>query len=75
MDAGIVAFTFTTSSTLPLYASLKGTYQPGLPKPKRSRSWKLISFLSIVVGALLVLPPTIFRSTAPEVSVSTSYST
>lgn len=66
---GIVAFTFTTSSTLPLYAALKGTYQPGIPKPKRSRSFKLLSALSIIIAVSLVLPPTIFRSNASEVSV------
>lgn len=66
---GIIAFTYTTTNTLSLYAALKGTYQPGVPRPKRSRAWKLISALSIILATLLILPPTIFRSTtASEVS-------
>ncbi len=67
---GIAAFTFTTSSTLPLYAALRGAHEPGVPKPRRSRSFKLISLLSIVLATLLILPTTIFRaSDASEVRI------
>ncbi|PSR72224.1 hypothetical protein PHLCEN_2v11899 [Hermanssonia centrifuga] len=72
----IIAFTFTTSSTLPLYAALKGTREPGV-KYKRSKSFKLLSALAIIIATLLILPPTIFRTmtTAPvgPISFSNSY--
>ncbi|KAF7795385.1 hypothetical protein EIP86_006543 [Pleurotus ostreatoroseus] len=64
----IAAFTFTTTSTLPLYASLRGAHEPGVPKPRRSRSFKLISVLSILFATLLILPTTIFRATSPSES-------
>ncbi|TCD61210.1 hypothetical protein EIP91_008779 [Steccherinum ochraceum] len=52
----IFAFVFTTSGTLPLYASLKGGQVPGQPKPKRARRFTLLSAISIAVAALLILP-------------------
>ncbi|EMD40155.1 hypothetical protein CERSUDRAFT_112364 [Gelatoporia subvermispora B] len=58
----IVAFAFTTGSTIPLYAALKGAVQPGLPKQKRSKSFKLLSLISIALSALLILPLIFFRS-------------
>ncbi|KAI0795249.1 hypothetical protein BC629DRAFT_1581827 [Irpex lacteus] len=61
----IAAFTFATSSTLPLYSSLRtSTSGFGASKPKRSRSFKLLSLSSVVLATALILPPTIFSSVA-----------
>ncbi|KAM5539447.1 hypothetical protein V8D89_006899 [Ganoderma adspersum] len=57
------AFTFATSSTVPLYASLKGTTQP-TPKPKRSKSFKLLSLLSVLLAVVLTLPLVFFEASA-----------
>ncbi|EKM51591.1 uncharacterized protein PHACADRAFT_261825 [Phanerochaete carnosa HHB-10118-sp] len=60
----IIAFTYTTSCTIPLYAALKSSSQPGMPKQKRSKSFKIFSLLSVVIATALILPPVIFSSQA-----------
>ncbi|KAF8957024.1 hypothetical protein BDZ97DRAFT_1924972 [Flammula alnicola] len=57
------AFAFCSSSTLPLYASLKGT-SPIIStgKTPRSRSFRIISFLSVVSAILFLLPSVIFAA-------------
>ncbi|KAI0647838.1 hypothetical protein C8Q79DRAFT_1008244 [Trametes meyenii] len=62
----VVAFTFTTWWTVPLYASLKGTVQPTTPKPRRSRSFKLLSVLSVAVAIAFILPLAFFDASAPS---------
>ncbi|KAI0784770.1 hypothetical protein C8Q75DRAFT_777550 [Abortiporus biennis] len=61
----VFTFAFTTSCTLPLYASLRGTVQPGGPKSKRSRSFKLLSAISVALASLLIVPLIFFRSIIP----------
>ncbi|KAI0087042.1 hypothetical protein BDY19DRAFT_958221 [Irpex rosettiformis] len=62
---GIISFTFATSSTLPLYSALRASSDGfGGPKPRRSRSFKLYSFGSIVLAIALILPPVVFSSVA-----------
>ncbi|KAI0693214.1 hypothetical protein BC835DRAFT_1354479 [Cytidiella melzeri] len=59
----IVAFTFATSSTLPLYSALRSSRSGlGGATTKRSRSFSLLSLSSIVLATGLILPPTIFSS-------------
>ncbi|KAI0822056.1 hypothetical protein BC628DRAFT_1392163 [Trametes gibbosa] len=62
----VVAFTFSTWWTIPLYASLKGTVQPMTPKPRRSQSFKLLSALSIAVAVAVVLPLAFFDASTPS---------
>ncbi|KAF8813739.1 hypothetical protein BYT27DRAFT_7180497 [Phlegmacium glaucopus] len=58
-----IAFAFCTSSTLPLYASLKTTAHPiSTAKTPRSRSFRFLSFLSVVAAVLLLLPSLLFAS-------------
>ncbi|KAI0338868.1 hypothetical protein BDW22DRAFT_1336914 [Trametopsis cervina] len=58
----VVAFTFATSSTLPLYSALRSSSGGfGSSKPRRSRSFKLLSLGSIALAVALILPPTLFR--------------
>ena len=73
---GIVSFTFATSNTLPLYSALRAspTTFTGT-KPKRSRSFNLFSFTSIITALALILPPVIFSSAASSpVSLFSPYS-
>ncbi|KAF7314404.1 hypothetical protein MKEN_00913200 [Mycena kentingensis (nom. inval.)] len=57
------AFAFTSSSTLPLYASLKaGTHHLGLSKSSVSHSFRILSFLSIFVAASFTLPLVFFTA-------------
>ncbi len=56
------SFTFATMSTVPLYASLKGTVSPLHPKPRRSQSFKLLSALSIAIGVAGTLPLVFFEA-------------
>lgn len=64
---GIITFTYSTSHTIPLYAALKGIHQPGF-KSNRSRSFKILSVLSVVTATALIVPPTIFNSNSSPVS-------
>src|ERR1700733_12835168 len=69
VTSAIIAFAFTTSSTLPLYASLKGTTQAVTTvKTPRTRSFKILSALSVFVAVLLMLPLILFsaRPNDPE---------
>ncbi|PCH39918.1 hypothetical protein WOLCODRAFT_23714 [Wolfiporia cocos MD-104 SS10] len=62
-----IAFAFTTVSTVPLYAALRGTTQP-MPntRPKRLQSFKLLSLLSVAIAVLCILPLVFFKvSDAP----------
>ncbi|TFK91872.1 hypothetical protein K466DRAFT_481848 [Polyporus arcularius HHB13444] len=67
------SFTFATMSTVPLYASLKGTVSPLHPKPRRSQSFKLLSALSIAIGVAGTLPLVFFEaSPKPPVCLKTT---
>ena len=58
-----IAFAFTSSSTLPLYASLKGTTQPiTTVKTPRTRSFKILSVLSVSMAILLTFPLILFSA-------------
>ncbi|KAI0754736.1 hypothetical protein C8Q80DRAFT_1140665 [Daedaleopsis nitida] len=57
-----IAFTFSTSSSVSLYASLKGTVDRVSPKPRRSHSFKLLSILSVAVAVSLTLPLVFFEA-------------
>ncbi|RDB18097.1 hypothetical protein Hypma_000972 [Hypsizygus marmoreus] len=76
-----IAFAFTSSSTLSLYSSLRGFNQPiTTAKLPRTRSFKLLSVLSVAVAVILTLPliffsanpnvPATFSSAPPLVSVA-----
>ncbi|KAI0699948.1 hypothetical protein C8T65DRAFT_658705 [Cerioporus squamosus] len=70
------AFTFATTSTVPLYASLKGTAKPLHPKPRQSQSFKLLSALSIAIAVAVTLPLVFFEaSPKPPELPSTSLKT
>ncbi|KAF8869583.1 hypothetical protein CPB84DRAFT_1803853 [Gymnopilus junonius] len=57
------AFTFCSSSTLPLYASLKSRPHPiSTGKAPLSRSFRLLSFSSVIIAVLLLLPSVIFSA-------------
>ncbi|KAF9046222.1 hypothetical protein BJ165DRAFT_1403704 [Panaeolus papilionaceus] len=58
------AFAFCSSSTLPLYASLKTTSHSIITtgKPPRARSFRLLSLTSVVLAVLCLLPSVIFSS-------------
>ncbi|KAJ2926308.1 hypothetical protein H1R20_g10786, partial [Candolleomyces eurysporus] len=59
----VIAFTFATSSTLPLYASLKSGINPvTTAKTPRSRSFRFLSFASIFCAILFLLPLVIFAA-------------
>lgn len=58
-----IAFAFTSSSTLSLYSSLRGSYQPiTTTKPSKTRSFKLLSVVSVALAVLLILPLVIFSA-------------
>ncbi|CAL1712441.1 unnamed protein product [Somion occarium] len=69
----VIAFAFTTSFTLPLYAALRGSVQPGVPKSKRANSFKLLSVLSVGLAILLIIPLTFFEATDSPTSASTPF--
>ncbi|KAI0631913.1 hypothetical protein C8Q77DRAFT_1060500, partial [Trametes polyzona] len=71
----VVAFTFSTSWTVPLYASLKGTVHPTAPKPRRAQSFKLLSALSVAVSVAAVLPLAFFDASTPRELPSASLKT
>ncbi|KAI0058266.1 hypothetical protein BV25DRAFT_1891581 [Artomyces pyxidatus] len=64
-----IAFIFATSWTLPLYAALRGTPQPGSPKRPRRSSFKVLSVVSVLVAIGLTVPLCIFAA-SPNVPVS-----
>ncbi|CDO69910.1 hypothetical protein BN946_scf184884.g69 [Trametes cinnabarina] len=71
-----VAFVFCTWWTVPLYASLKGTVQPVIPKPRRSQSFKLLSALSVAVAVAVTLPLAFFpASSSPSQTPTTGMKT
>ncbi|GLB38208.1 hypothetical protein LshimejAT787_0500730 [Lyophyllum shimeji] len=58
-----IAFAFTSSSTLSLYSSLRGSQQPiTTAKPPKIRSFKFLSVLSVAVALILILPLVIFSA-------------
>ncbi|KAF8160866.1 hypothetical protein B0H34DRAFT_795722 [Crassisporium funariophilum] len=68
------AFAFCSSSTLPLYASLKTTpHTVSTGKTPRSRSFRIISTLSIVTATLLLLPSVLFAA-FPNSPATSSFS-
>ncbi|KAJ7643929.1 hypothetical protein FB45DRAFT_823717 [Roridomyces roridus] len=63
------AFAFTSSSTLPLYASLKAGAPPeALSKSSLSRSFRTLSLLSVAVAGCFTLP-LIFFTANPKVVI------
>ncbi|KDR83024.1 hypothetical protein GALMADRAFT_152014 [Galerina marginata CBS 339.88] len=57
------AFALCSSSTLPLYTSLKITSHPiSTGKSPRSRSFRILSFLSVSIAVLFLLPSVIFAA-------------
>lgn len=57
------AFAFCSSSTLPLYASLKSTSHPiSTGKSPKSRSFRILSLSSAAIAVLLLLPSVIFAA-------------
>lgn len=73
--AATTAFAFCSSSTLPLYASLKSTSHPiSTSKTPRSRSFRMLSLFSAAIAISLLLPSVIF-SAFPNHRVIVSYST
>ncbi|CCM06289.1 uncharacterized protein FIBRA_08540 [Fibroporia radiculosa] len=68
----VIPFAFTTSSTIPLYASLRGTMQPLSTRPRRSHSFKLLSVLSVGVAVLCIIPVAISQSNQRPASQDTA---
>ncbi|EGN98475.1 hypothetical protein SERLA73DRAFT_109984 [Serpula lacrymans var. lacrymans S7.3] len=64
------AFTFTTTSTVPLYASLKAGPATFASRTERSRSFTVLSISSALLAVLLLLPLTFFSAVQnmPEVN-------
>ena len=62
--SGTTVFAFCSSSTLPLYISLKGTTLTPVSTAKTpiSRSFRMISLLSVISAVLLLLPSVIFAA-------------
>ncbi|TFK73629.1 hypothetical protein BDN72DRAFT_869027 [Pluteus cervinus] len=59
----VTAFAFCSSSTLTLYASLRGSPQPiTTAKPPKARSFKILSPISVLLGSLALLPLVIFSA-------------
>lgn len=57
VHAGVIAFGFGSSWTLPLYASLKGTSTLSTSTTKKNRhSFQLLSLISIGLAVALTLP-------------------
>ncbi|KAI0074119.1 hypothetical protein K474DRAFT_1699892 [Panus rudis PR-1116 ss-1] len=73
----VIAFAFTTSFTLPLYAALRGTIQPGAgaPRPKRSQSFRLLTLLAVGIAATLILPLILLQTADAPLSAQTSTAT
>lgn len=68
------AFAFTSSPTLSLYASLKGSIPPiSTAKKSLSRSFKTLSILSVAVAAGLILP-LVFFAASPNTPEAVSLS-
>ncbi|KAL0960967.1 hypothetical protein HGRIS_005964 [Hohenbuehelia grisea] len=58
------AFAFTSSSTLPLYASLRGTTPVATPgKAPRNRSFRTVSTASVLLATCLLFPLVFFSAT------------
>ncbi|KAF9527503.1 hypothetical protein CPB83DRAFT_907514 [Crepidotus variabilis] len=58
-----VTFAFCSSSTLPLYSSLKSTSNPlSTGKISPARSFRFLSFSSVLLAVLLLLPSIIFSA-------------
>ncbi|PPQ69907.1 hypothetical protein CVT24_003241 [Panaeolus cyanescens] len=70
------AFALCSSSTLPLYASLKTTSHPIITtgKTPRARSFRLLSLISVILAVLCLLPSVIFSAfpNAPATSALSS---
>ncbi|KAF8130425.1 hypothetical protein K438DRAFT_1923198 [Mycena galopus ATCC 62051] len=57
------AFAFTSSSTLPLYASLKAGSPPsGLPKSSAAHSFRTLSTISVAIAVAFTLPLIFFTA-------------
>jgi len=70
-----MAFVFSSSWTLPLYASLRGSGPPITTKRRRRRSFRILIAVSVAIAIALVLPLCVFASSSNEpVSIPTSLS-
>ncbi|KAH9948870.1 hypothetical protein B0H21DRAFT_206093 [Amylocystis lapponica] len=74
-DVSTIAFAFTTSSTVSLYAALRGTIQSVNTRPKRSQSFKLLSALSVGLAVLCILPLVLFQASGTPAASQESPST
>jgi len=66
----VMALTFTSSYTLPLYIALKGS-QPITTKTGRSHSFKMLSLSSVATAVLLILPLIFFSASPNRTETST----
>ena len=64
-STAVIAFVFTSSSTLPLYTALKGSLHHVTTKAGKPRSFKMLSLSSVVTAILLILP-LVFISASPD---------
>lgn len=67
---GLFAFAFSTSTSLPLYASLRGTLQQqsaeiSTNKGKRTQSFRMLSLVSVVLAVCLILPGILVSGNTP----------
>ncbi len=55
-----IAFVFSSSWTLPLYAALRGSVPPTVTKRPRRRTFRALIAASVAVAVALVLPLCLF---------------
>jgi hypothetical protein len=60
------AFVFSSSWTIPLYASLRSSVPPTTTKRRRRRSFKILIAASVAITVALVLPLCVFASSSNE---------
>lgn len=59
-----IAFAFTSSSTLPLYASLKGSVSIVTTNPSRFYSFRSTSLLSVIIAVVFIFPLLLFSASS-----------
>jgi len=64
------AFVFSSSWTIPLYASLRGSAPPVGTKRRRRRSFKVLITASVAITITLVLPLCVFGPSSNETNTS-----
>jgi len=65
-----MAFVFSSSWTLPLYASLRGSGPPITTKRRRRRSFRILIAVSVAIAIALVLPLCVFASSPTKPNTS-----